>query len=213
MPRITVKEGQTIFDLAVQYLGHLSGAYLLAERNSLPLDAELAAGQVLIYKDTDVSRQNLVQYFIDNNIDIATGGTVVNPSPVILPEFITSIYEVGKTASSLTFAWVPNKVATLHYAVFLAPVTPSKGQILNGTNSIAYGALQSPENISVNHIVLNLTASTQYEVAGFLRDSHGYETGIVKISIRTRSVVIDPDPEAGEALPYALPFTLENNAN
>jgi len=61
MKRITVKTGQTAFDIALQEYGHPQGVLWLSEDNNL--DAlEVTPGQELLLRD-EVMERSVVTYF------------------------------------------------------------------------------------------------------------------------------------------------------
>lgn len=82
MTQITVSEGQTFTDIAVQYLGDATRANEIAELNSLSLTSDLIVGQVLDIPDVDISKAQLVSSFLDNKIvpASATENSIVNPN-------------------------------------------------------------------------------------------------------------------------------------
>ena len=68
---VTVLEGQSLLDIALQELGSLEGAYNLAVLNGLSLTDSLAAGMLL--QLPDVVDKRIVNYYLERNIRPATG--------------------------------------------------------------------------------------------------------------------------------------------
>lgn len=205
---IIVKEGQTIFDLAVQYLGSLQGAYLLAERNNLPLDAELAAGQEIVYMDYDIDQPRLVQYFLDQGIDIATGGTIISPSPVIPVSWTREPFIVDTAITAIIWSFTASKTGVKAYwGIFPNTANPNKGDVLSGINAIDNGEIDINNRVQTRNIE-NLEAETEYIIASYLFDPESEtETDLVKITVRTKAEIITT-PEQTGGLPYVLSFTL-----
>lgn len=67
---VTVLEGQSLLDIALQELGSLEGAYNLAVLNGLSLTDSLAAGMLL--QLPDVVDKRIVNYYSERNIRPAT---------------------------------------------------------------------------------------------------------------------------------------------
>lgn len=73
MQSIEVKEGQTIFDIALQYYGAAEGVIKLIEDNpTLSLTSELESGQVLsILQEPD--KYEIVSYYSKFNHTVISG--------------------------------------------------------------------------------------------------------------------------------------------
>lgn len=68
MTQITVSEGQTLQDIAIQYLGDASRSNEIAELNNISLTTDLLIGQILNIPDVDISMSQMVKGFSDNKI-------------------------------------------------------------------------------------------------------------------------------------------------
>lgn len=67
---VTILEGQSLLDIALQELGSIEGAYALAVLNGLSLTDSLAAGRVLqLPEEVD---KRIVKYYSERNIRPAT---------------------------------------------------------------------------------------------------------------------------------------------
>lgn len=76
MPIIKVKEGQTLLDIAVQYLGDASKAFEIAITNGLNFSDDLVIGTELIVGDVAVDKKKVVKIFSENNLIPASGKTL-----------------------------------------------------------------------------------------------------------------------------------------
>lgn len=65
MQSVTVKDGQTLFDIAVQSLGSVDRVFDLAQLNGLGISDELVSGQVLLLPDVDFDDGDVVDKFED----------------------------------------------------------------------------------------------------------------------------------------------------
>ena len=63
MQSVTVKDGQTLFDIAVQSLGIVDRVFDLAQLNGLGITDELASGQELLLPDVAFEQIDIVEYF------------------------------------------------------------------------------------------------------------------------------------------------------
>lgn len=70
--RITVKDRQTLLDIAVQYLGSAEGVIMLAERNGIQITARLRDGQQLEYEQADIIDAAVVRMYSLKGIVPAT---------------------------------------------------------------------------------------------------------------------------------------------
>jgi LysM repeat protein len=73
--KITVLNNQSLYDIAVRYLGTVDAAYDLAEENNLKIDQDLFAGQILKLPKKDYGFKEVVKYFDENNIQPATAAS------------------------------------------------------------------------------------------------------------------------------------------
>ena len=82
MQSVTVKDGQTLYDIAVQQLGSATYVFDLAQLNGLAITDEIVSGQVLLLPDVAFEDQATVDYFTkplypasgDANTDVILGG-------------------------------------------------------------------------------------------------------------------------------------------
>ena len=72
---VKVKERQTMFDVALEYLGGAEGAFALAERNGRSITDPLPEGTLLSYDAADVVNAKVVQHYTTNGICPATAIT------------------------------------------------------------------------------------------------------------------------------------------
>lgn len=63
MANVTVKPGQTLLDISIQYLGTASAVAGLAQLNGLDMTATISAGQVLTLPD--VSDKRVVKMLLE----------------------------------------------------------------------------------------------------------------------------------------------------
>lgn len=78
MNRITVKQGQSLFDVALQYLGGINGGLEhLAKVNGLEYDQSLTAGMELEYDPAEIENLELIRQYqvVRNNQVVATANT------------------------------------------------------------------------------------------------------------------------------------------
>lgn len=68
MKTFAVKDGQSIYDVANQVYGSFSGVFLLLADNSLSLDTDLFAGQVLLVRE--ITATPIAQFFSGRNQSI-----------------------------------------------------------------------------------------------------------------------------------------------
>lgn len=69
---ITVKDRQSLFDIAIQYLGSVEGVWLLAERNNISITDELEDGTILKYDSTDIIDTKVVERYAQERVSPAT---------------------------------------------------------------------------------------------------------------------------------------------
>lgn len=68
---VTVKNGQTLADIAIQEYGDLSAVFLLAEENDISPSDNLTAGTVLLLPDVVVNKE-MQDYCKNNGVSPAT---------------------------------------------------------------------------------------------------------------------------------------------
>lgn len=69
---ITVKDRQSLLDIAIQYLGSVDGVFSLAERNGLGITDRLNDGQQLYYDLSDTVNEKVASYFSAATVSPAT---------------------------------------------------------------------------------------------------------------------------------------------
>lgn len=70
--QITVKDRQSLADIAVQYLGGVEGIFALAERNGISITAKLEDGQTLDWELTDTVDATVQKTYAAQGIEPAT---------------------------------------------------------------------------------------------------------------------------------------------
>lgn len=73
MREVTVRDGQTMLDIALEYYGDAAAVVTLAADNALTVGAPLAAGQVLNIDPERVADKQVVGYYTRRNIKPTTG--------------------------------------------------------------------------------------------------------------------------------------------
>lgn len=63
MQSVTVRDGQTLFDIAIQQLGSVDRVFDLAQLNGLGINDNLVSGQVLLLPDVAFENATTVDYF------------------------------------------------------------------------------------------------------------------------------------------------------
>lgn len=76
MKSVTVIQGQSIFDIAVQHCGSVDAAYPIARLNGLPLDATLLAGQALLVPE--LTDRRVVEELKRRGVSV---GSAYSPAP------------------------------------------------------------------------------------------------------------------------------------
>jgi hypothetical protein len=71
MKTITVKDGQNIYDIALQHAGSVEAVGAICNANDIAFDADLIPGNTLMIPSID--NEQLRNYYRDNEITIATG--------------------------------------------------------------------------------------------------------------------------------------------
>lgn len=79
---ITVKQGQSLFDIAIQECGSVEAVFLIARQNSIPVTKHLTTGEQL--QPVGVTDKRVKKYYTDNHILPATSLT----TDAFLPEGI-----------------------------------------------------------------------------------------------------------------------------
>lgn len=69
---VRVKDRQSLFDVAVQYLGSVEGVFALAERNDISITRELSDGDKIEYEENDVVNLKVRKEYANRNIVPAT---------------------------------------------------------------------------------------------------------------------------------------------
>lgn len=69
---VTVKDRQSLFDIAVQCLGSVEGVFAFAEHNDISITARLTDGAVLLWDHTDVVNANVQKVYALRGLSPAT---------------------------------------------------------------------------------------------------------------------------------------------
>lgn len=69
---ITVKERQSLFDIALEYLGSVEGVLSLAKRNDISITDALCDGTILSYEASDVIDEKVVERYAMEHVSPAT---------------------------------------------------------------------------------------------------------------------------------------------
>lgn len=69
---ITVKDRQSLLDIAVQYLGGAEGVFSLASRNEISITDRLNDGQILYYELSDTVNERVQNFFENREVSPAT---------------------------------------------------------------------------------------------------------------------------------------------
>lgn len=72
MKQITVLDGQTMLDIALEYYGNASAAVALAADNGLAVGAPLSAGQVLYIDPQRMVDKQVIGYYAARKINPST---------------------------------------------------------------------------------------------------------------------------------------------
>lgn len=65
--KISVSQGQSIFDVALQWYGSAEGVHDIVLKNDFDYDVELTGGQLIEVSETPISRP-VVSFFQEQNI-------------------------------------------------------------------------------------------------------------------------------------------------
>ena len=69
---IKVKDRQSLFDIAIQYLGSIEGVWTLAERNNISITDELEDGTILKYDSADIIDTKVADHYERERLSPAT---------------------------------------------------------------------------------------------------------------------------------------------
>lgn len=81
MMDITVIQGQSVADIAVQYSGNIEAMFEVAANNSLRLDDGLAAGSTLKVNDVPLDK-NVRNIYVNDEVKVATDDGVLAPGGI-----------------------------------------------------------------------------------------------------------------------------------
>ena len=104
--KVTVKDRQSLFDVAIQVLGSAEGVFALSERNGLSITDRLTDGQELEYDLGDIVDSRTAELVAARGICPATeipstdAPNILPPPPLMRPGIITTIgtmYDSGVT--------------------------------------------------------------------------------------------------------------------
>ncbi len=70
MTNVVIQNGQTLFDIALQYCGDISAAYDIAVINDIEITSNLVVGEEI--NIPDVINKNVVNYYQQNEIKPST---------------------------------------------------------------------------------------------------------------------------------------------
>jgi LysM repeat protein len=74
MKTVTVLENQSLFDIAIQYCGTVESIFDIAMLNNISITAFLDPGQKLLVSNQNYGYDEIVDHYIVNKIQPATGG-------------------------------------------------------------------------------------------------------------------------------------------
>lgn len=84
---IVVKDGQTLLDLATQKYGSIEAVFELAKDNGFDnITDDIVAGHLLTIDERKVVKQSIVDYYVDRQIDIVTGSSILTISERVFDE-------------------------------------------------------------------------------------------------------------------------------
>lgn len=66
--KVTVRNGQTLTDIAIQVYGSSEAVFTLASENALDITDKLTAGMELDYSSDNIVNKRIVDYYAANNI-------------------------------------------------------------------------------------------------------------------------------------------------
>ncbi len=76
--QITALNNQSLFDISIRHFGTVSAVFEIAVLNGLGITDTLEPGQKIEIPNKDFGNQEIVNYFLTNNIQPATALTVDN---------------------------------------------------------------------------------------------------------------------------------------
>ena len=76
MNKVTVLQGQSLFDIAIQVHGSVEGALELAQINGISVSDELIVGQQLIISD-EIIDSSVADYFEEKQTKIVSGENII----------------------------------------------------------------------------------------------------------------------------------------
>lgn len=132
--KITVKDRQTLLDLAIVALGSAAGVFAFVRRNGISLTAKLADGQILAYDAADIIATTIRDTYdvrglspatdIDNmeyqQLLIATGTTVKRKSNILvsnsteLPAGVLQVDPLEEALSDVQAGRPPKENTEIH---------------------------------------------------------------------------------------------------
>lgn len=66
--KVTVRNGQTLTDIAIQVYGSSEAVFTLASENALDITDKLTTGMELDYSSDNIVNKRIVDYYAANNI-------------------------------------------------------------------------------------------------------------------------------------------------
>ena len=69
---VKVKDRQSLFDIAIQYLGIVEWCLLLAEKNNISITDALEDGTILKYDSTDIIDTKVAEHYAQEHLSPAT---------------------------------------------------------------------------------------------------------------------------------------------
>lgn len=141
--QITVKDRQSLADIAVQYLGGVEGIFALAERNGISITAKLKDGQTLDWELADTVDATVQKTYAAQGIEPATD----------IPQ---KEMEALLTATKKYFAGCIIPRPPFRELTIVDEVTAAKGWTLSGIGSQfdsgTYAQTEREDGIVVNRV-------------------------------------------------------------
>ena len=203
---IIVAEGQTLTDIALQYLGDVAGVPVLASRNGLSINYNLSVNEKLYYEDSDVINENLALFFSGSVISTGDGSGSENPpEPIDItpPEFVYGPVLTVVDTNSAQIRFEVNEQVTGFAGLWLGDTNVLIDDLIEGTEAYQFATFSSSAYSSFDFNFSNLQQNTTYTFTIVCEDLFGNQSIIKKIVFTTKEVVA---PSVGQALPYPLPF-------
>lgn len=72
MKTVIAKDSQTLVDLVLTHCGTIEALAMVAIYNNLPADTDLTVGTEVIIPEGTPTAAKVVEYFLDNKIDLST---------------------------------------------------------------------------------------------------------------------------------------------